>query len=167
MKDESCFPADKGDLVQITDDQIARLLNQTPELVQLEEIDGSFVTFETTAFLAEASRNLCSGYHIQTEFGLDYRHQAIATDEIPDKLGTDVENGLEDLLRSEGFVNLDVDLTSLGDAAIVFELEALISGQFASSYEDVEREIARLVVEACNKNDLSIPFPQMVIHRAN
>ena len=166
-KDEAWFPTHKGDWVQIKDDQIARVLNQTPELVQVEEIGGSIVTFETTAFLAEAPRNLSSGYRIQTEFGLDYRHQAIATDEIPDKLGLHVENGLKDLLGSEGVANVDVDLINLGDSAIVFEVEAVIHGQFASRYEDVEREIARLVVEACNKHEWSIPFPQMVVHRAS
>ena len=166
-KDEAWFPTRKGDWVQIKDDQIARVLNQTPELVQVEEIGGSIVTFETTAFLAEAPRNLSSGYRIQTEFGLDYRHQAIAADEIPDKLGLHVENGLKDLLGSEGVANVDVDLINLGDSAIVFEVEAVIHGQFASRYEDVEREIARLVVEACNKHEWSIPFPQMVVHRAS
>lgn len=163
---EAWFPTRKGDWVQLKDDRIAHVLNQTPELVRVQEIGGSVVTFETSAFLAEAPRNLSSGYRIQTEFGLDYSHQAIATDEIPDKLGVHVENGLMDLLGGEGVENVDVDLISLGDSAIVFEVEAVIRGKFASRYEDVEREIARLVVDACNKFNWSIPFPQMVLHRA-
>ncbi|MEM9358253.1 MAG: hypothetical protein AAGB04_18795 [Pseudomonadota bacterium] len=164
---EAWFPTRKGDWVQLKDEQIALVLNQTPELVRVQEIGGSVVTFETSAFLAEAPRNLSSGYRIQTEFGLDYKHQSIATDEIPDKLGTHVENGLMDLLGNEGVENVDVDLISLGDSAIVFEVEAVIRGKFASRYEDVEREIARLVVDACNKFNWSIPFPQMVLHRAD
>ncbi len=164
---EAWFPTRKGDWVQLKDEQIALVLNQTPELVRVKEIGGSVVTFETSAFLAEAPRNLSTGYRIQTEFGLDYKHQAIATDEIPDKLGMHVENGLMDLLGNDGVENVDVDLISLGDSAIVFEVEAVIRGKFASRYEDVEREIARLVVDACNKFNWSIPFPQMVLHRAD
>lgn len=165
-RDEAWFPTRKGDWVQLRDERIGHVLSQTPELVQVQEIGGSIVTFETGAFLSEAPRNLSSGYRIQTEFGLDYRHQAIATDEIPEKLGQHVENGLVDLLGGDGVESVDVDLINLGDSAIVFEVEAVIRGQFAASYEDVEREIARLVVDACNKFNWSIPFPQMVLHRA-
>ena len=166
-KDEAWFPTRKGDWVQLKDERIGHVLNQTPELVQVREIGGSIVTFETTAFLAEAPRNLSFGYRIQTEFGLDYRHQAIATDEIPDRLGHHVEDGLGNLLGQGAVESVDVDLISLGDSAIVFEVEATIRGAFADRYEDVEREIARLVVDACNKFNWSIPFPQMVLHRAD
>lgn len=166
-KDEAWFPTRKGDWVQLKDEQVGHVLNQTPELVQVQEIGGSIVTYETSAFLAEAPRNLSSGYRIQTEFGLDYRHQAIATDEIPDKLGRHVEDGLVDMLGRAAVENVDVDLINLADSAIVFEVEAMISGTCAPRYEDVEREIARLVVDACNTYSWSIPFPQMVLHRAN
>ncbi len=163
-KDEPWFPTSKGDWIQFRGDHIGVVLSQTPELVQIRELGGSIVVFETSAFLAEAPRNLSSGYRIQHEFGLDYRHQAIATDEIPDRLGAHVEAGLEQLLGRDGVTNVDVDLITLGDSAIVFEVEACIAGHHAPRYEDVEREIPRLIVDACNKNDWAIPFPQMVIH---
>lgn len=165
-KDEAWFPTRKGDWVQIKDDQIGHVLSQTPELVQVREIGGSIITYETTAFVSEAPRNLSFGYRIQTEFGLDYSHQHIATDEIPDKLGQHVEAGLQALLAEGAVESVDVDLISLGDSAIIFEVEAVIRGAYAERYEDVEREIARLVVDACNKHNWSIPFPQMVLHQA-
>ena len=56
-------------------------------------------------------------------------------------------------------------LINTGDSALVFEVEAVIAGRHAARYDDVEREIPRLFVEACNLNGWTIPFPQMVIHR--
>ena len=166
-QDEAWFPTNKNDWVQLKSGQVGQVLSQTPELVQIREFGGSIVTFETTAFLAEAPRNLSTGFRIRTEFGLDYRHQAIATVEIPDKLGEHVTKGMHDLLGTDGLVNLDVDLLSAGDSAIVFEVEACIDGNHAHRFEDIEREIPRLLVDACNINGWVIPFPQMVLHRAD
>jgi hypothetical protein len=161
---EPWFPTRKGDWIHFDGDHVGRVLSQTPELVQVEEIGGSVVTFETSAFMALAPRNLSNGFRIRHEFGLDYRHQAAATDEIPEKLGAHVGDGLRKLLGKEGLTSLDVDLLSAGDSALVFEVEACVKGYHANRYEDVEREIPRLLVDACNKNGWVIPFPQMVIH---
>ena len=142
-------------------------MSQTPELVQIREFGGSILTFATTAFLAEAPRNLSTGFRIRTEFGLDYRHQAIATVEIPDKLGAHITKGHARPARHRSLVSVDVDLLSAGDSAIVFEVEACIDGKYAHLFEDIEREIPRLLVDACNINGWVIPFPQMVLHRAD
>ena len=163
---EAWFPTRKGDWIQFGDAHIGRVLSQTPELVQVEETGGSVVTFETSAFLAEAPRNLSTGYRLRHEIGLDYSLQPDAPDLIPDTLGEFVEKGLRDLLGEEGVTNVDVDLLRADDSSLVFEVEACIPGFHANRYEDVEREIPRLVVLACNKHGWAIPFPQMVVHRA-
>ena len=166
-EDEAWFPTNKNDWIQLGNGEVGQVLSQTPELVQIREFGGAILTYATTAFLEEAPRNLSSGYRIRTEFGLDYRHQAIATVEIPDKLGAHVRHGMHELLGGDGLVNLDVDLLSAGDSAIVFEVEACIDGKYAHLFEDIEREIPRLLVDACNINGWVIPFPQMVLHRAD
>lgn len=162
---EAWFPTRKGDWVQLSDGPIGRVVSQTPELVQVVELGGARRTFETQAFLADAPRNLSTGYRIKTEFGLDYRHQGIAVSEIPEKLGDHVRAGLRDLLGDKAVLNVDVDLLRTDDSAIVFEIEADIDGEKASRYEDVERSIAHLMVEAANANQWVIPFPQIVMHR--
>lgn len=164
---EPWFPTGKGDWVQLKDGVVGRVLSQTPELVQLAEPGGSVLTFKTSDFMTEAPRNLSTGYRVRTEFGLDYRHQGIATVEIPDKLGEYVERGLKDMIGPGGVTSVDVDLLSAGDSAIVFEVEACINGGYADRFEDVEREIPRLLVDACNREGWVIPFPQMVLHRAD
>ena len=163
---EAWFPTRKGDWVQLHDGQIGKVISQTPELVQIVELGGSRRTFETTAFLAEAPRNLSTGYRIKTEFGLDYRHQGIAVSEIPEKLKLHVRAGLTTLLGEDAIKNVDVDLLRADDSAIIFEIEVDIDGSEASRYEDIERAVAHLMVDAANTNGWSIPFPQMVLHRA-
>jgi hypothetical protein len=164
---EAWFPTRKDDWVQLSDGQIGKVVSQTPELVQIVELGGARRTFETTAFLADAPRNLSTGYRIKTEFGLDYRHQQIAVDEIPRLLREHVLKGLVELLGEEAIANVDVDLLRADDSALTFEIETDIVGAMASRYEDVERAVSALMVDAANVNGWSIPFPQIVMHRAN
>lgn len=163
---EAWFPTRKGDWVQLGDGHIGTVVSQTPELVQVVELGGARRTFETTAFLADAPRNLSTGYRIKTEFGLDYQHQAIAVSEIPTRLAGHVQVDLVALLGEEAVVNVDVDLLRTDDSAIIFEIETDISGDMASRYEDVERCVAHSMVAAANLNGWVIPFPQIVMHRA-
>ena len=163
---EAWFPTRKGDWVQLSDGHIGRVVSQTPELVQIVELGGARRTFETTAFLADAPRNLSTGYRIKTEFGLDYQHLDIAVSEIPTRLAEHVRAELIDLLGENGVRNVDVDLLRTDDSAIIFEIETDISGDRASRYEDVERCVAHAMVAAANQNGWVIPFPQMVLHRA-
>ncbi|MGI9406852.1 MAG: hypothetical protein ACR2O4_10825 [Hyphomicrobiaceae bacterium] len=164
-RNESWFPTSRGDWVQLPDERIGKVTSQTPELVQIEELGGAIRTFQTAAFVAEAPRNLSHGFRIKTELGLDYQHQPLATDQIPHALKKHVANGLADRIAREGVKNVDVDLLRLADSSIVFEVEVDLVGNLASRYEDIEREIARLLVDACNTHGWVVPFPQLVVHR--
>ena len=163
--EEAWFPTRKGDWVQLKDGRIGRVVIQTPELVQLVELGGARITYSTSDFVAEAPRNLSAGYRVEVTFGIDYRHQSEATDLIPRKLREHVKQGIERLLDGQGVRHVQAELVSAGDSSIDYEVEADIDGELAHRYEDVEREMARLLVEACNINNWTIPFPQMVLHR--
>ncbi len=162
---EAWFPTRKNDWVQLKDGRIGCVAIQTPELVQLIELGGARVTYSTADFISEAPRNLSTGYRVEVTFGLDYRHQSEATDEIPRKIREHVKRGIEVLLDGKGVRHVQAELIRAGDSSIDYEVEADIAGEFAHRYEDVEREIARLLVEACNINNWTIPFPQMVLHQ--
>ncbi len=87
-EDEAWFPTKKGDWVRFEDGAIARVVSQTPEMVRLELLGGALVTYATAAFVELAPVNLSAGYRVEVEFGVDYQHQAISTDELPRKLHT-------------------------------------------------------------------------------
>ncbi len=164
-REEAWFPTRKNDWVQLKDGRIGRVAIQTPELVQLVELGGARITYATADFVSEAPRNLSAGYRVDVTFGLDYRHQSEATDVIPNKLCEHVKCGLDVLLEGKGVRHVQAELVRAGDSSIDYEVEADITGDLAHRYEDVEREIARLLVEACNINNWTIPFPQVVLHR--
>ena len=163
-EDETWFPTLKNDWVQLRDGRVGKVTIQTPELVQLVDLGGSKLTYATSAFLEEAPRNLSSGFRAEVTFGIDYRHQNIATDEIPKRLEDHVKHGLIKLIGADELVNVQVELLRAGDSSIDYEVEADIRGTSAPRFEEIEREMARLLVEACNHNSWVIPFPQLVLH---
>ncbi len=164
-QEEAWFPTRKGDWVQLKDGRVGRVMIQTPELVQIEELGGARITYATPDFVGEAPRNLSTGYRVEVIFGIDYRHQAQATEEIPRRLQDHVWHGLLRLLDGEGLRSVQVELLKAGDSSIDYEVEADVEGVCAHRFEDVEREMARLLVEACNLYGWTIPFPQVVLHR--
>lgn len=161
---EPWFPSKTGDWIHYDDGEFGQVISQTPELVQVKERGGSLSTFETAAFLAKAPRNLSSGFRIRTEFGLDYSHQKEATSAIPSLLREHVHKGLKSVFGETAVAEIDVDLLRAADSAIIFEVETIFPGYMAPQFEDIERETARLLVDAANTHNWSIPFPQLVVH---
>ncbi len=165
-RDEAWFPTKKDDWVQLASGTIAKVVFQTPELVQLVELGGARITFATPSFIQESVRNLSTGFRITQEFGISYKHQKDATVKIPALLHEHISTGLGKFINPECIKDLQVELFRVGDSSIDFEIEADLSGKVASRYEDIEGEITRLLIDAANQFDLEIPFPQMVLHQA-
>lgn len=162
--DEAWFPTKKDDWVQLENDTIAKVIIQTPELVQLIELGGARITFKTTDFLDAKLRNLSTGFRIKLEFGISYKHQKEATTEIPTKLRTHIESGISKYIGKDNIRNVEVEVLGAGPSSIDYEIEADFKGNVAPKYEDLEAELTKLMIEACNTHELEIPFPQLVIH---
>ncbi len=165
-EDEAWFPSKRGDWVRLNDGRIGQVAIQTPEMVQITEIGGEQVTYPTNAYLEQVPMNLSNGYRQRTIFGIDYQHQAEATDEIPEKLQAFIKVGLEKALGPAELHKLVVTFLKAGASSLDYEVEAQIAGRAADRYEDVEREIARLLIAACNKYGWVIPFEQLGLHQA-
>ena len=165
-EDEAWFPTKKGDWVRFEDGAIARVVSQTPEMVRLELLGGALVTYATAAFVELAPVNLSAGYRVEVEFGVDYQHQAISTDELPRKLQAFVEEGLLRKLRRDELKNVEVEFLRAGESSLNYEVEADVAGTAAHRAEEIERELARLLVAACNEYGWTIPIPQLMMHRA-
>lgn len=161
---EPWFPTSKGDMVMLSDGIRGRVVSQSPEHVEIAVPGGSHVTYSTQDFLAEKPKNISLGYRAEVTFGLSYSHQAEATGEIIDALEAHVQEGLGKLVPAEQLVGVSVEVLEAADSAIVYEVEADLDGAAAPRMEAVERELARLCVEAATRNGWEIPFPQMVVH---
>lgn len=164
-RDEAWFPTKKEDWVQLESGKIAKVIFQTPELVQLIELGGARITFSTSAFVEASPRNLSTGYRITQEFGISYKHQKDATEKIPALLYDHIKTGLGKFIDPDHIKDLQVELFRAGASSIDFEVEVDLSGKVAHRYEDIEGEITRLLIDAANQYDLEIPFPQMVLHQ--
>lgn len=163
-RDEAWFPTKKDDWVELSNGKIAKVVIQTPEFVQLVELGGARKTFNTKAFIEESPRNLSTGFRLNQEFGISYKYQKDAVDRIPSLIKTHIEQGLNQFVKPELIFEIQVELLRAGSSSIDYDIEVDLSGKLAPRYEDIEGEITRLVIEACNIHDIEIPFPQMVLH---
>lgn len=164
--DEPWFPTRRGDWVRLADEQYGQIVSQSPDMVELQIPGGSQVTYATMDFLAEKPENLSDGFRAEIVFGLSYRHQDALPGEIMAQLREHIREGIA-VLAPEGYLrDVGVEMLEAADSAVNFEVEADLIGEAAPMLEEVERELTRLCVDACNKYGWEIPFPQMVVHKA-
>lgn len=165
--DEPWFPCKQGDWVILADKTYGKILNQTPEIVELLLLGGSHKTYTTQMFLSLNPNNISTNFRLSVTFGIDYLHKPIIIQEIPNKLSrTMVER-----LRQEGFSdkikNITVEFKNASASSLDLEVMADFSGEAAKDYMMLSRLIQRVCVEACNQNGWVIPFRQLTVHHAN
>ncbi|MBN2372818.1 hypothetical protein JXL19_03390 [bacterium] len=164
--DEIWFPCRENDWVLLTDGTFGKVVNQTPEIVELVLRGGSRKTYPAIDFLNQAPINISTNFRVNVTFGIDYEHQAICTQEVPEKL----KNTLIEKLKKKGYektlLNLDVEFKQAGASSLDLEIMADFSGEAAKDYFRLSRTIQRICVDACNTNGWVIPFTQVTIHNA-
>lgn len=163
---EEWFPSRKNDWVELADGRIGKVTYQTPEFVQLTQLGGAQILYQTPLYLAQNPRNMSTNYRIKTRFGIDYQHQAIATTEIPEKMRIKLESGLLDLVPADQIMSLRVQFTEASASSLDYEVIADLDGSTADQHENITRAISRLLVDACNENGWIIPFTQVTLHQA-
>ncbi len=163
--DEPWFPSLRGDWVRLADETFGQVISQSPDMVELEIPGGSRMTYTHDDYLAEKPDNLSEGFRSEIVFGLSYKHQDIATGKAMEMLKDHIREGLLKLVPEQHLLDVGCEMLEAGDNAIIYEVEADLTGAVAPLMEDVERELTRLCVDACNKFGWEIPFPQMVVHK--
>ena len=164
--DEPWFPCREEDWVILNDGTKGKVLVQTPEMVRLVKLGGSHVTYATSEFLNQSPMNISRGFRLQVTFGVDYAHQAIVVDQVPEKMKQVILAGLTGAGHDKDLVNLIVEFQSAGASSLDVQILGDFSGQAAPRYDFLERLINRLAVEACNQYQWVIPFTQVTLHQA-
>jgi hypothetical protein len=162
--DEPWFPTAKGDFVRLPEG-VAKVLIQTPGMVEVMLEGGIRMIYPADAFFAMAPQNLSHGSRVLVIFGIAYRHQAIATGEFRDTLRAFLRQGLLRVLRPDQLLGVYVDTLATSPSSIDYEVECDLSGDAAWLFETIERMLTRLCIDACNQYGWEIPYPQLVVRR--
>lgn len=163
--DEVWFPCEEGDVVILEDERWGRVTFQSPEAVIMVDDGGSRHTFEAPAFLALTPRNMSDGYRTESEFGVDYKHQAIATTDIPRIMAADVRKDIERRFGKDKVRNVAVEFISAGDSSLIYEVEADMTGDADWQWEEVKFALAQFATDSCTRNGWNIPFPHVTLTR--
>ena len=163
---EEWFPCRAGDWVQLSDGKMGRVAYQTPSAVQVTELGGSQVVYQTPDFLALSPRTLSTGFRITTTFGVDYKHQVISTSEIPEKMKAMLEAGLGEVAGAGNVKRVAVEFTEAGASSLDYAIDVDLAADAAPRYPSIVRAISRVLVDACNENNWVIPFQQITLHQA-
>lgn len=165
-ENEPWFPSRSGDWVRLADGTYGSVVAQTPEIVTLKLKGGALKYYGTSDYLAQSPTNLSNGYRLSGVFGLDYRHQSIATDEIPGIIQEAVNVELAKAGHGNFIERIRVEFKEAGASSLDMAILAEFNGDAGSQYWVLERAIQRICVDVCNHHDWIIPFQQVSVHMA-
>lgn len=164
FEDEVWFPSKKGDWVVLGDATHGEVVGQTPEIVQIRMLGGATKSYKTQDYLSQSPTNLSQGFRIRAAFGLDYQHQSVITQEIPEI----IERSLKEKLAQEGYADgierIRVEFSNAGASSLDLAVLADFKGTEGRRYSVLQRAIQRICVETCSEHGWLIPFQQMTVH---
>lgn len=163
---EPWFPCREGDWVLLQDETYGKVVELTPEIARIVRVGGLHKTYPIAAFLALNPANLSWGFRVNGTFGIDYRHQAECTEEIPRRLREHIFRGLVEMIGHEPIRSLKVEFKAAGASSLDYEILGDFDGAVADKLEVLRRALQRFAVEACNEHGWTIPFTQVTLHQA-
>ena len=163
---ESWFPTKTGDWV-LANDELGKVVTQTPEYVQVVRLGGARETYLTPDFLAAVPVNLSKSFRVKSTFGIDYAHQGISTSEVAGIFQSKLTVSLLELLEEEEQLHsVNVEFALAGASSLDYVVTADFKGSAADRYEKLKRGMQRICVDVCNEQGWGIPFTQITLHQA-
>jgi hypothetical protein len=163
---ESWFPCSVGDYLLLADGSFAHVMQQSIDWVRLK-VMGSIVQIDSADFLQQQVRNISSeGFGIAVTFGIDYQHQPIALQEVPQRLREALDAAFASSDFGAGLKDLQVEFKAAGVNSLDYLVYASMEGSSASSYFVIGRLIQHSCVAVCNEEGWIIPFTQVTLHQA-
>jgi hypothetical protein len=163
---EPWFPSRKDDWVLLDDGTYGKIIRQTPEQVVLLKLGGSLKTYPAAEFLGMMPENLSRGFRVQSRFGIDYRHQSIATGEVLETLRKALTRTLGTEFGGEAVHSVKVEFESAGESSLDLAVLVDCTGELASRYRFIGRRIQGICVDVCTERGWGIPFKQITLHQA-
>lgn len=165
-EDEQWFPTQRGDWVEMDDGLLGQVRHQSPSAVRLTDLGGAELIYPTADFLRQHPRRLGAGFRLVEQFGIDYQHQAIATTQVPELMEAALTERLPALLDDGQLQTVSVVFAGAGASSLDYRVEARFNGAAAPRIELIRATIHRILVDTCTRQGWTIPFPQLMLHRA-
>ena len=166
LTEEPWFPCRPDEYVILGNGNLARVLTQTIERVEVMVID-SIVQIRTQDFLEQNVRNLTrDGFGIAATFGIDYQHQAICLDIVPARLRAGIIARFEKAGMKEDIKDLMIEFNSAGASSLDYRIYMILNGRAAKAYYKAQRMVQQACVDTCNLEGWVIPFTQVTVHSA-
>jgi hypothetical protein len=160
---ERWFPCEEGEWVELNDGTIGKVVLQTPEMVQVLPVGGSFKSYPAADFLTRTPRNLSHNFRVSVRFLLDHRHAREAEDEIPERLAADVRAAVEEEMGPEHLLHVTVELSEASPAALEMVVIADFNGSAAPHYQKLQRLLRRTCAVSARKAGWTLPIRQVVM----
>jgi small-conductance mechanosensitive channel len=164
--DEAWFPTRTGDWVELSEGLLGQVTHQSPSAVRLSDLGGAEIVYPTNRFLQQHPRRLSGRFRLVERFGIDYRHQAIATTEVPQRMQQALAEALPALLDEGQLRGVSVIFQAAGPSSLDYRVEVQLDGSAAPRSEIIRAAIQRILVDACNSHRWTIPFTQVTLHQA-
>lgn len=162
---EPWFPTEKGDYAWVKGDTFAQVLSQSIEVVELK-VAGSPLQMPTTDFLGSEPKNITrEGFVVPVTFGIDYQHQAISLDTVPQAMEKALRKGLAGEDYGDDLTAITVTFKEAAASSLDYLVLVTAKGSVAGSYFAIGRAIQRILVELCNEQGWEIPFSQLTVHQ--
>ncbi|HMP90866.1 MAG TPA: hypothetical protein PJ991_11745 [Kiritimatiellia bacterium] len=162
---EVWFPCKKGDWVELSDGCVGHVVSQTPGAVELIMPGGEHAVYQTPDFLALNPRNISDRFRIESSFGIDHRHQAIATTKVPEIMKKKLEAELPVVAGVDTVLAIHVHFANAGLSSLDYAIAVDLTGAAAPLAREIRFAIQRILVSACNENGWVIPFTQLTVHQ--
>ena len=163
---ERWFPTEEGDWVELGDGTVGKVVLQTPEMVQIVPVGGSFKSYPTTEFLARIPRNLSHNFRLQSRFPIDYSHADLVADVIPAALESALRDAIGALMPPEHLLHVRVELAEAAASSLDLAVIADFAGAAAPHFSNLQRLLTRVCALTSFAAGWTIPFRQVVVHRA-
>lgn len=164
--DEPWFPTPAGDWALLAGGAWGLVESATPETVVLR-VDGSPRHYRTADYMAMQPANLSKGFKLEIPFGIDYRHQRDATSAIPERLAGILRERLPEEPGGAAIHSIDVEFMQASASSLDLLAVVRCSGDAAPQYAELRRATVAALVDASTQHGLSIPFPQLTVHRTD
>lgn len=161
------FPSSIGDWVLDSDKRLYQVTHQGPITVELQSAQLTTKLIPTEAYFASGVVNVSKSKRIRLVgvFGIDYSHQKIALDPVPQIFQKAVDEYLHAADIGTNDIEVKVEFQEAGASSLDYRVIVFIGVAAAKHYYRIGRYIQQACVKTCNEHNWTIPFPQLTVHR--